>query len=451
MKKKILAFFILALVLSCCTFRGLSHWLNLNQENDRQKEVAILHEAITERFELLLYGSLSAGIVTARYFSQANYDAEVYPQTPNLFSLTKISQNHSQLAASLAKGEKFWLSPPFKLFQDGLGFAFYIPMLKEKSLVGWAAPVISEQKFMEKFKIAHYLKDYHLTIEDALTKKNFFTSADLPSNRDDVIMTQKIIFGRKINFYSWPVHHSFSYKASWLLCLLISLALSTLATYAFRIKTLRKQEIKQLGKIKASLEITASEASGALDVISEHLNSDSADGMIEKDKVADYIFYVSNLLEQLSTSTKLCRPAQHPQHESLDVMQILQDQNTLFQNMYKEKKVSIKLDQSNLYNFKIHANRWLLSHCVFGNILRILIINAPRNSEIQINLFKDNGLNIISFHGLVAKKNESHHLDDILKRGLEIARETILISQGQLETIDKHPNELTIALNFDAR
>ena len=451
MNRKVILFFLAAMIVSAVALNWLfQRRLKLREDNHLQK-VQVLHDSVMEKFQLTMDAPLSVGAITAKYLTNNKIDQNAYhklaasilsehpeiiginlvdpdgriflvhPEDRNSYALGRITQNISFLKASFAKDEKFWLSPPFELFQTELGFAFYIPMIKNNRLIGWAAPVMSYQKFFEKFKISRYLNKYHLVIEDIESKKNFFSSSPLPQNTNLLIKNEGLLFGRKINFFSWQITPSITYKPNKWITLLISFIISAFATYAFRMKSLRRKERSQLTKINALLDSTAHEASSALNIFQRQLKASDNDNWVEREKVANYIFYVCNLLDQLSITSKLCQSSYDPQVKPVGVLELLQEQIALFQNINQEKAIIIKVDHSDFANFKVSANRWLLSHSVFGNILRTLIIKAPEHTEIQISVFKDGDFHIISFHCTIDEKKTSGQHDEIIDRGLEIA------------------------------
>lgn len=473
MKKKLVLLFVLTLILSTFIIHRLSTWIDQQQKHSLAHQARLLHEGIQQRFEISLEGHLAVGILGSRYSSTHSFDHTDYQD----FCLSLISQ-HSEvvgvnimnssgvitevcplernrpakglktqhilaLQESFARGEDYWFSGPFELHERGPGAVFYFPTVRDKKLDGWLTLPVSLDAFFERLKINSYLENYHLIIQDEMTGMNFFASAPPPGSEKHVYRTRGVMFGRNTHFLSWMKHPTRSYELSWVFCIIIALIISALTTYLFKVKQLRRQEKQQLDKINGILEVTAREASSALNTIEKRLETGAS---IDREQISGFIFYLNNLINQLTTSNVLAKPSLAPQMKVTNLGPLLHDQIEKARDELNEQGIEIKVDQTSLKDIRINSHEWLLSYSVFGNILRYLIFLSPKGSVIQIIFFQDGDRNVVSFHSDVSYLIDQDQ-KEILRRGLEVASEVVQLSGGELVIVEKG-NDYTIALQF---
>lgn len=446
------------------------------------EEAEIMNESVEERFDLYLNSSHIIGIITANIFSNEDvlrddYEmlgktviekfheilgfnlldkngkiVKVFPRVENVDALSKITQNFPKITESVKKGYAYWFSPPFNLYQGEVGFAFYVPIFKDKKLTGWIAPILSNKLFFERFKPAKYLTRYHLVVRDMESGRDYFSTSPLLAEKpQDLVQEETFIFGRKVTFYSWPKVPAFNYKMPWYLCGLIALIFSVFATYTYRLFDQRQETKNQLKKIKTLINFTANEASASLMGIYKELNLMGKEtGYVSTDKVSKYISYIANLLDQISVSDKLNHPNQLLEFENNQVYPLLLEQIESFSDRMNDKNIKIKIDESPLiHNFEVWSNKWLLCHSVIGNILRNVLYYAPVNGEINITFIQNDEFKMISFyHSRDEAPGRDKIHDEILDRCLSIAREVLKIGHGQIDVIEKPTNGRTIVLKF---
>lgn len=473
MKKHLLLVFIFILCLSTIIVHQLSQLIEKEHNNSIAEQARLLHSSIQERFEIVLEGHLAVGVLGSRYFSTHSFDYKDYlhfchslislypdivgvtildqkgmitnicPEERNKLARGLKSQNLPDLLESYNQNAEYWLSGPFELLQSGFGIAFYFPLEINNKLNGWFALPLEIKYFFERLKIDSYLENYHLIIQDDETGTNFFSSSPGPLNNENVYRTRGVMFGRDIHFISWMRTPKISYDLPWYYCALIALFISLLAIYVVRIKQLRHQSKLQLVKINSILDITTREASSALNTIEKRLESGD---VIDREQISGFIFYINNILTQLTTSNALAKPSLSPQMKNTNIAPLLREQIAKFEEDLKEQGIEIKVDQSALNDIRINSHKWLLSYSVFGNILRYLIFLSPRETVIKIVFFKDEDRNMLSFHTETKPVTDSIQ-KDILRRGIDVAKEVVLLSGGELSIIEKG-NDYTIALQF---
>lgn len=442
-------------------------------------ETELMHESVKERFDLYLNSSHIIGFITANIFSnkQVNEDSydrlgrkvtekfheilgfnlldnsgkiiRVFPYQQNQNALNKITQNFNEIQNSVSKGNSYWFSPPFELYQGEVGFAFYVPIFDQGKLTGWIAPLLSNRLFFERFKPSKFLSKYHLVVRDKETGRDYLSTADLPDT--EYVRHDSQIFGRPVAFYSWPIHPGFDFKLPWYLCFLMAFVFSILTTLSYRLVGQKRETNVQLRKIKALINFTAKEASSSLMGIYKELNLMGKEtGYVSTDKVSKYISYISNLLDQISVSEKISHPSQMLEFQNAQIYPLLREQLDLYSDRLRDKGLKVKIDDSPLmHDFQVWSNKWLLCHSVFGNILRNLVYYASPGSDINVTFFQDDKNKLISFYHLEDETPGRDVLhDEILDRCLSIAKEVVKVSNGCIDVIDKPVGGRTIVVKF---
>ncbi len=182
-KKKYVLFFLLIWMTSTSVVHLFSHWLDSEQKKDHARQIALLHDGIQTRFIFLLDTHLTMGLLAARYvaetrFKDGSYEkicenivkihdeivgvnfvdetgviSRVCPLQENRMALGRSSQNLLELKKSYRDNERYWFSGPFELYQRGLGFVFYVPVVIDEELKGWLALPMTYAKFFANFTL----------------------------------------------------------------------------------------------------------------------------------------------------------------------------------------------------------------------------------------------------------------------------------------------------------
>lgn len=478
--KKLVLFFIL----SFAVFYGVIHTTFKMLSDDYYAslvyETESMHESVKERFNLYLNSSHIIGFITANIFTNkpVNVDdyenlgrkvtekfheilgfnlldssgkiIKVFPPQENEDALNKITQYFPEIQKSAAKGDSYWFSPPFELYQGEKGFAFYVPIYDEGKLTGWIAPLLSNKLFFERFKPSKFLSKYHLVVKDSETGHDYLSTSSLSSSGNYIRHVSQI-FGRPVEFYSWPINQTFDFKLPWYLCFLMAFIFSTLSTLSFRLFGQKRDTIEQLEKIKALIDFTTKEASSSLMGIYRELNLMGKEtGYVSTDKVSKYVSYISNLLDQISVSEKISNQSRMLEFQHAQISPILQEQLDLYGDRLSDKALGVKIDDSPLMqDFEVWSNKWLLCHSVFGNIMRNVVYYASPNTDIKITYLQNENDKIISFYHLQDETPGRDVLhDEILDRCLAIAKEVVKVSNGNIDVIDKPVGGRTIVIKF---
>lgn len=453
-----------------------SHWLDSENKKDLARQVALLHDGIQTRFIFLLDTHLTMGLLAARYvadtkFKDGSYEkicqnivkihdeivgvnfvdetgviSRVCPFETNKMALARKSQNIDALRESYKNKERYWFSGPFDLYQRGLGFVFYVPVIFDNELKGWLALPMTYDKFFANFHIENFLKNHHLIIRDDLSGKYFFASSQVPNYEPQMYKTSGIMFGRKITFFSWDKSPIGSYEVSWLFCLLIGLIIASLSTLALRNLNLRRQEEIHVNKIKDLINYAIKQSSTALAEFCKRLQKEGK----STDDVLSMIFYLNNLINQLSTSTTFKNELPSNELQKVSFKEILNEQIIVHQAAFKEKDVKIKASFRDGKDIIREGHKWLLSHSVIGNILRYLVYNAKPGSDVQIIFLEEDHSKIISFHVNFEKEVDPETEEvtsatyQVLNKGLEIAQEVLVMMNLELSVIKKDLNRTIV-------
>src|SRR5690606_4658417 len=140
-------------------------------------------------------------------------------------ALGKKSQYYQEILKSTARGEKYWFSPPFKLYQGTNGFIFYIPLRNKGKLSGWIAPVISSNLLFKHFKESNFFNNYELVIKDKLSGNIYFETG-LPPKSGEIREVSSPLWGREIIFQSWSKatspKFSLPFSSRFIICFIVS-------------------------------------------------------------------------------------------------------------------------------------------------------------------------------------------------------------------------------------
>lgn len=477
MKIKIALFFAFSFLTSCFLLSYLGQTLARRYNDTIKKQTTIISEVIHDRFELVLNTSYSIGLLSGEVFSsQEKFDEDyirlgkkvigrfneilgfnllnkegvitkIFPPDVNAAALNMKSQNYHSLVKSYRKGDAYWLSPPFMLFQKVKGFSFYVPIVKAGELSGWIAPVISRDLFFKKLKLDEFLEEHQLIIKDKETGENYFRSFTGVNPPSESIKREHVIYGRTIIFYSWPKRISILYHWPRYLYFVVSLFLSVILTYSYYQLFQRNEIRKKLKKISALIKFVTHEASNSIMSIYRELNLMGKEtGYVSSSKVLGYVSYISTVLDQIALTDKLITSTHPSDFKQTDVVVILHEQLELFKEKFSDKKISVTIE--NGQDFTALSNEWLLGHSVFGNVFRYILFYAKPGSELKISLIHEKTHNIISFFSELDGFTDNKLNEEMVKRCLEISHEVVKLGQGELEVIEKPIGTRTIALTF---
>jgi hypothetical protein len=457
-----------------------SHWLDTERRKDLAREVSLLHDSIQTRFIFLLDTHLTMGLLAARYVADTKFKNESYkkicqnivkiheeiegvnfvdetgviskvcPLEKNKMALGRKSQNIEELKHSYQNNDRYWFSGPFELYQRGLGFVFYVPVVFDGGLKGWLALPMTYKKFFDNFHIENFLKNHHLIIRDDQSGKYFFSSTAVPNYEPQMYKKSGVMFGRKITFYSWDKSPLGSYEISWIFSLVIGLIIASLSTLALRNQILRRREERHATKINDIVSYAIQQSSTALTAFSQRLQQQGK----ANDDVLNMIFYLNNLIYQLSTSSNFKNDLISNETQKVSFKEILNEQVVINQSALKEKKVCVKANFHDEQDIIREGHKWLLGHSVIGNILRYLIYNAKPGTDVQVIFFEEDNSKIISFHSSFEKDDVLSEEEaaisatqQVLNKGLEVAQEVLIMMHIDLSIIRKDLNR-TIVIKF---
>lgn len=480
MKRKLSIFFALSLVPVYLLGLVVSQKLTKNYNEYLEKQVSIIQDLVVERFNLYLNTSNVIAVYAAEQFSNKDkidqtylhlgttiikrFDEilgfnlldskgriiKVFPEPLNKGALKKVSQNYPYFLASTLKKEPYWFSPPFDLFQGEEGFSFYVPFYHKQEIGGWIAPVVSSKVFFEKFNLKNLLKTYHLVIKDQASQRSYFSSASIPDDKEILNIHPFSIFGRTIEFTTWPNEKKFYYNLPWYQCLLLSIILSSFLTYTYSLYLLRQEARKQLTKINALIAFTSQETSMSLASIYNELNLMGKEtGYVSTDKMIKYVSYISTLLDQITISKKFFNPLAQPEFNYYSISPLLDEQIELLQNKLSAKGLRIVVDGPSEVEHQVWSNKWLLSHSILGNVLRAIQYYAKPESTIRATFYEEEKSYFLSFNIELDEKNTDELHQEIMDRCLSIAAEVARLSKGEIETYERPQGSKTITIKFE--
>ncbi len=452
MIKKSFLWFLFFLVFFYFLFQAFFRMLAKNQEDIDIQQTRIIQENVKDRFTLFLKLPLNIGLIGADYFASGNLlskdygpfakellkinkeilglsvlDHEgrivrVFPPATNPNALGKISQNYPYLKAASAKEEKFWLSPPFKLFQGRDGFAFYIPIINGHEKKGWFTPLICTEIFLERFRHAKFFESYELIIKDKETNLSYFSTALVPETHIKMHQSAHTIYGRELIFESWRKDKDAIYQFPKYWSILGSLLLSTLLYLIFQFYQQRLKAREQLQEISVLLRFTSKEAiTNLIDVQTE----------LSALRPKEDITYLSNLIEQIDLLQTMAHTGQELHDENLDILPLVQDSLDNLSDITQKKSLIINLKQDGLKDVKVSINGWLIQNSVLSSIISHSIIYAEQGSTIEISHSQTHEKHFIVFHTHKIQSDSGKKALSMDRR-LEVAKKVLHVHGGEL-------------------
>lgn len=448
MYQKLIHTFLISLFLFFALFQGFFKYLAKIEEKRDSRRTAVLLESTIDRFREFLELPLSVSEIGSDYLADkdllktdygplyqkflstnddvsginlVNHDGEiikVYPEKTNQHTIGKYTQNIIPMKASLTRGEKFWVSPPFQLFQGEQGFVIYVPISQGKNFKGWIATVISTKKFAEKFQGRQFIKDYDLIVKDELTNQTYFTTGISPG--DQAIYRAKAnIYGRGLVFESWKKEAAVGFHFSWEISLALSFLLSLLTSYTRKLYLQKKRASSQLQDISTLLSMTAREAVNNL--ISEQMKRQAPEGHIQ---------YLTDLVEQIELLQTMSLSKSTHKTETTAFLPLLKRQLENLSPGIEQKHLQVIFDEERLKSIHLHVNVCLFQNSVVSNILGHCLVHAAPNTKIRIETTSDEDKHYILFHP--EKINEDSATAMTFDRRMDVARKVLQIYEGEL-------------------
>lgn len=448
MNKRSLIVFIAGLVTCYALLSAGSHFLINYQEKIILRQTKLIQENVKERFKIFLDVPLSIGMAGADYFSSGNLHTKdygphaddilkinkdilglnlldekgtivrVFPSELNPHAVGKVSQNFNSILANYKKGENFWFSAPFKLYQGQPGFVIYVPITENNKLKGWFAPVISAKLFFEKFKLSEFLSSYDLIIKDKESRLDYYATAMFPDSDPKVYESEISLMGRPLQFQLWRKNEPLLFNIPRYLIFVLSAILASLLVYIVCLYDLRKKARRQLEDISIMLKLTAKDALNKL--IDEKVTLESRND------------YITNLLEQINLLQSMAKSGEGPDQSELLVAPLIQEQLDNLDELKSKKDLKIHFNSNEFSETKVFTNEWLLQNCVFGNILVHSIIYADQNSTIYIGQKTLNEEHTLTFHTsrVIHTGGQDPFLMD---RRLEVTKKVLSLYQGHFQ------------------
>lgn len=430
------------------------------EQQDTQQTI-IIQENVKERFNAFLKLPLSIGMLGADIFStgdllkkpygpgldnilQTNQEIlglsildhegriiRVNPVDSNPSAMGKITQNIKALQASFAKGEPYWLSPPFQLFQGPRGFTLNLPIIENKVLKGWFAIVISTELFSQKFELSEYSHIYHLMIKDVSTGQSYFSTTDTAYPEAVMHEMPVTLQGRKLVFLSWRKEGEAIYHCPWWVSFILALIVTAVLKLISHLFEQKRRAHNQLNDINALLHLTSAEALSKLVEMHHKFNAFELTSN-QKENFSEAVTYLKHLIEQIDLLQTMSLSDEELHQEFHGFFPLLMGQIKNFKEVIQNKHLKITYEQENLDKVLLSTDGWPLQNSVLSSILSHSIVYAKDGSQISIENKSTEDTHYITFHTHKINREgpdgEATHLD----RRLEVARRILQIYRGQL-------------------
>lgn len=432
-----------------------------NQQHIDAQQTRIIQENVKERFSAFLKLPLSIGMLGADIFSRGDMktmpygmgldstlvnnpeilglsvlDADgkilrVNPEGTNPSTMGKVSQNLKLLKDSYTKGEHYWFSQPFQLFQGPKGFALYVPIVNNKVLKGWFATIISTELFTKRFELAEYSHIYDLTIQDQTTGMNYFSTYDKPY-KEAVMHEMPVKFmDREMKFISWRKEGEVLYNFPWWVSFVLALLFTLILKLITNLFAQKKRAHSQLNDINSLLHLTSAEALSKLVDMHHRFNTLELTD-IQKDNFQAAVTYLKHLIEQIDLLQTMSLSDEELHQELHGFFPLLMGQIKNFTEVIQQKHLKITYEQDNLDKVMISADGWPLQNSVLSSILSHSIVFAKEGSQISIENKSNEDSYYITFHTHSINREGPDGEATRLDRRLEVARKILQIYKGQL-------------------
>lgn len=391
--------------------------LTIKQIKQREQQVhieaaKILQQEITEQFQLVLdvtriigemssiyvfnnnkqddsYGELLTKILNERKYilglNQLDHNGKIItisPKESNQAALGKTSQNLSELIKSKERGDKFWFSPPFQLYQGGSGFVFYIPIKDKNKFLGWMAPVISSQRFFEHFRTSDFFNKYDLIIKDKATDNIYFSTGVAPKN-EVIKEAQSRMWNRNIIFQTWPKQTNPQFALPFWLRFFICLLVSLFCGLMMKVRLQRNKAYMRLQDISGLLKLTSNEVlSNLMDIQKEYL-ANGSNGLEDNDSTRSDIQSATNLFEQIELLQNIAG-SEHLDEETFEILPLIKEHLELISEVVSKKNLKLKLDAESFNEIKLTGNKWLISNTVLKNALSFSALVSRPDGMIEV-------------------------------------------------------------------
>jgi sensor domain CHASE-containing protein len=426
-----------------------------------QQQSRIIHDDVRERFALFLRSPLTVGLLGAGELGHgqlplSEYDrfaqrliklnrellginlldasgkiTAVYPPEENQSALGTVTQNLRELRNSLAAGESYWFSHPFRLYQGQAGFVFYVPVTRQGQHAGWVAAVISSRNFFNSFRAYNYFKDHDLIIKDELTGETYFATAVDPAPTDLVFESKSVVKGRTLIFQSWRKSTALSYEFPRSAIFLAALILAILLTSTLYLLQQRRQNRDQLTRINRLLGLTAREA------LTRLIDLSGKDRTPEDDST-----YVTHLVEQIDLLQTMALGEEKLEEEEFSPLDVLEEELRHFSEFCRRKRVRPSLEEK--ARARIRGNRWLFQSGVLRNALTHCLILSQDDSELRLSLSHTGNDLTLELRGRSAASEAAL----LQERRLEVLRNVLGFFNGSLQLTRNEDNHYLLRLRL---
>lgn len=446
------------------------------QEAADKKETRAILEIVTDRFKRYLELPFTIGDLGQEFLSadirHTNYEKyagivknsnpeflgfnvldengviiRTFPDGKNAVAKGRRSQMLGPLLESLDRGEPFYFSQPFRLFQGQQGFVFYFPVRKAAKLQGWYAIVISSETFLEKFALADFLKVFHLVIIDELSGLDYFATSMVPKDEKVKIFSNHAMFyGRKIAFKTWRREETPIQTFPWYFSVILSLIFAGAADIMLRLYEQRRRARGQLDNMGILLRVTSKEALSNLIDIHSEFNQLNLPEDEKVERLSRDINYLTNLIEQIDLLQTMAHTREGITDGNHNLLALIQEQLDQFADVIERKNVKVRLDGAALKEMNIRTNEWLFSNSVLSNIFSHLLIHIESDSELRIESQVRGQIQKIIFR--IRRRPSPDHSIKLETRRMEVARKVLQLQNGDLreEHADNYSMQITLSL-----
>ncbi|MFP5385275.1 MAG: hypothetical protein ACLGHN_04305 [Bacteriovoracia bacterium] len=449
--------FVLSFTIFVLAINGFSYYHEQQHKAQDFRQNHIILEQVKDRFKIFLKSPATVGFIGAEHFSSldlqtGNYTpfsqkvlklhdeiiglnlldetgkiVRVYPANPNEKARGLVSQNYASILNSYNKGDSFWFSPPFKLFQGPSGFALYFPILKENRLKGWFATVLTTEAFVRDFHLNQFLTSYELIIKDKKTDHPYLATAFEPQEGTRFFQTTASINGRDLVFMSWTKVPPRFVFIPWSWTLIGAFFFSLIFVILLRVSEQKKKIRQQLEDVTVLLKLTSKEAlSKLIDLQAEFYKIGSS----------DTINYVTHLIEQIDLLQTTANTGKEIETEKVDLRTSLLKELDEIRDLQTKKSIQVDFSPEKIVSSSILANRWLLENSVLNTILTHAIVHAEAGSGISIEFQKMRSSFILTIRVQRMNDMEFSEKSINLDRRLMVAKKVLHVFNGEL-SMDK--------------
>lgn len=322
-------------------------------------------------------------VLATNFITPEGVISRVYPFKENQAALGKTSQNIQLIKASLARGEPFFFSPPFRLFQGPEGFIYYLPLWRQDKHLGWYAVVLSRDPFRTLF--TQGAETFHLQVSDDDSGVIYFSTDGGADAQNPFLRESTFQFsGRKMRLRTWLLVPP-SDQITLLFNTIVSLLLTALIAIAWYFYRQRRKMAQRLDGLNQLLRLIVRDAATGLQTIKGQLENwrDNPD-LMAREKLLRHMAWLADTIDQVKLVHQFSQDVRDLHRVRTPLLPLVLEISSMLEERLQTKDLELRFDPEQLAAVWAWINPGLFSHGVLYGLLTHLIRQTPPGASLAI-------------------------------------------------------------------